>query len=276
MRYRSRTTATTSHSGIAIASSATCLANPLPQAWSVAAIATATKSPVISQRRRRSSRTLGPRGAAAAPASVSTLRPDEERRGERDVRLDRCQRCDGGGGGLRSGAHRDDQHINAPGAPPSCKRPPGEIRTGRRYATRAAGSAMRIPSPRPSSGSRMRAVTSARECVSSLRERRRQVRLDRALGEVQLVGDLAVREPAHHEPQDLLLAVRQRLAHDVLAQRARDDDLAGVDRRAPSAQGTRRPARRRRRRRRPPEAGGAARRSGGRRATGSPRARPGA
>ena len=75
---------------------------------------------------QRSSRTLGPRAAAAAPAS-SRRAAGRERRGERDVRLDRCQRRDGGGGGMRRGAHRDDQHINAPCAPPSCKRPRGRF-----------------------------------------------------------------------------------------------------------------------------------------------------
>src|SRR5690242_14684995 len=121
-------------------------------------------------------------------------------------------------GWQRSGAWRslDDRATNAQGTPGSCRCPGGD---SDRAPLGDANGRLRREDPEPATlvriedqcgdlGARMRV---------ELRERRGQVRLDRALGEVELVRDLAVREPAHDEPQDLLLAVRQRLAHDVLA-----------------------------------------------------------
>ena len=51
--------------------------------------------------------------------------------------------------------------------------------------------------------------------------------LDGALGDEQLVGDLAIAQAQHHQRQDLLLARSQRGFGDRGSQRAGDDQLPG-------------------------------------------------
>src|SRR3954452_11929978 len=215
-----------SQSGIAMASRATCSAKPLPTAWSVAAMDTATKSPAISRCRSFSSRTLGRRAVTGAPEASRTRSGTTNGDG---IAMSVSTATSGATVlaevlGVALTGRSSNQRPRHSGF---LQRPRGRFGPGAlgdadgrlRRENPEAATLVRIEDQRGDLGPGMRV---------ELRERRGQVRLDRGLGEVQLVGDVPVREPAPAEPQHLLLAVRQRLADDVLAQRARHDDLPGM------------------------------------------------
>ena len=169
-----------------MASRATCSAKPLPTAWSVAATATATKSlakeSAGASRRGRLGRPGRDRGAGRRPAHAAGRWNGDGRA----MSVSTATSGDGGGGGVGRGAHwtieqpmsRHSGFLQGPRGRFALVAP-GDADGRLRRENPEAATLVRIWDQRGDLGPGMRV---------ELRERRGEVRLDRALGEEQLIA----------------------------------------------------------------------------------------